>query len=153
MTEKQKQAINIINRLHDVYGEPTDLCMTDDEYFLLLEMIMNCWTEQCVLPNTRMYHDITKDWLNYKPLKYQRMSKKEELAEEYANKNYYELMLKGDLQEAFEAGWDAAIENITKNSFITEFWWIKPIMYATSDLRLPDINNDDKVRVVTIKEE
>ena len=85
------------------------------------------------------------------------MSNKEDKAKEYRLKAVLntERYLEGgsNIEKAYIAGWDAAIENITKNSFITEFWWIKPIMYATSDLRLPDINNDDKVRVITIKEE
>ena len=40
MTEKQKQAIKVLNRLKDILIRGT-IVITEDEYFMLMEFVMN----------------------------------------------------------------------------------------------------------------
>ena len=40
MTDKQKEAIVILNRLHELRGTNGDGSLTDDEYFTLMEFVL-----------------------------------------------------------------------------------------------------------------
>ena len=58
MNEKQKQALEVLNKLrYESYYEK----MTKEEYFLLLEFVFPC--QQVYVPNTYT------DWTTFKPLK------------------------------------------------------------------------------------
>ena len=41
MTDNQKQAIVVLNRLHNTYGLDEKSVLTDEEYFMFLEFIIN----------------------------------------------------------------------------------------------------------------
>ena len=41
MTDKQKNAVKVLNRLHAPTAEQINM-LTDDEYMMLLEMVLDC---------------------------------------------------------------------------------------------------------------
>lgn len=65
MTEKQKQAIQILNRIKDLSGIRAEEALTEEEYFLLLDFIVSKDTPVYV-PTYPNYPYIT--WVDNKPI-------------------------------------------------------------------------------------
>lgn len=66
MTEKQKQAIKVLNRLKDILIRGT-IVITEDEYFMLMEFVMNYKPDIQIIPSySPTPFDNEKIWKEFK---------------------------------------------------------------------------------------